>query len=181
MVISVIAIPAVCDTCGTIFASPFDIAPGTRSVTISGEGYVEPCPRCGGSGPIVPGMYDFVGDTLHVVSTWPQDRIERLAAALAATRKQPNGRAKAEALLAAEPGLSELAKRLVIPRDAGQFWAFIAALLALLTLLSSGDKATVTRETVIERVTTEPTAEPQKKLPPQPPRKQQRKRKHERR
>ena len=46
--------PAVCDTCGTIFPSPFNILAENVGLFNMGTG---PCPECGGSGSIPDGIY----------------------------------------------------------------------------------------------------------------------------
>jgi hypothetical protein len=69
-------IPAICDNCGTVFAS---------------------------------------------------GRVQALASALTAAQ-QATDRSAAERALQDEPTLADIVQRLLIPRDAGQFWALIAAL-----------------------------------------------------
>lgn len=96
-----------------------------------------PCPNCGGIGSVPDGVYDFLGETLTIASTWPADRLQRFATALEEAGREGD-REAAEAAIAAEGhDLLEVAKRLAIPRDAGQFWAFVVMLIALLTLIRS--------------------------------------------
>jgi hypothetical protein len=126
-----------------------------------------PCPNCGATGTIPDGLYSFIGQTLRIVSTWSPGHRQRLATELAAAKAGPNPRAAAEAAIRKEPDLLGVAQRLLIPRDAGEFWAFVAVLLAAIALLGSqtGDNITVNEETVIENITSEPT--PTKpRLPP---------------
>lgn len=62
-------VPAICDSCGSIFGSDNFIAGNLSTVTISG-GKVGPCPNCSvGMGSIPDGVYDLQDDVLKVVSS----------------------------------------------------------------------------------------------------------------
>jgi hypothetical protein len=113
-----------------------------------------PCPNCNGMGSIPDGVYDFVGETLTVVSLWTPGRIARVVAGLERARNAADPRAATEAVLAEEGDLLGLVKRLVIPSDAGHFWALIAAFLALLQLMAAwheNPSVTVNETTVVEQ------------------------------
>jgi hypothetical protein len=131
--VDVVEAPAICDTCGTIFGSGFAFGPGASATMIGGK--AGPCPNCGGEGSLPDGFYEFVGEALNIVSSWPADRIRGLDEALREAKSAPNPRAAAEAAIAKNPDLLGIASKLLIPRDPAQFWAFIATLIALLTLL----------------------------------------------
>jgi hypothetical protein len=150
------AVPAVCDTCGTIFPSGIGMSGGSLTIVGSTAG---PCPACGGRGSIPDGLYEFVGETLSIVSTWPRERVERVAAALEAARNAPNPRVAVEEVIAEQEDLLGIAKRLLIPGNAGEFWAMVAALMAALSLLSAregGQKVIVNQQTIIEQIITKP-------------------------
>lgn len=131
-----VPVPAVCDTCGTIWPTDVSLAQGTSGIGFFGN-KASPCPNCGGVGSIPDGIYEFIGETLNIVSSWSPERIQRFTAALELARGAPDARAATEAVIAQHEDLLDLAKRLLVPRDAGQFWAFVAALLALLALLQA--------------------------------------------
>ncbi len=152
--------PAICDDCGTIFASGFVFDEGPSSGSFFGN-KSGPCPNCGGMGSVPDGLYEFVGETLNIVSSWSPERIQRLAEALETARNGPNPRAAAEAVIAENEDLLGIANRLLVPRNAGEFWAFVAALLALFTLLSarqSDQTIIVNEKTIIEQITVNPPA-----------------------
>jgi hypothetical protein len=158
--------PSICDNCGTIFPSGFAFGEGGGATLIFNK--AGPCPNCGGLGTIPDGLYEFVGDTLNIVSSWTPERIQRLVAGLETARNGPNPRAATEAVIAENEDLLEVASRLLIPRDAGEFWAFVAALLALLMLLSASQtdpNITVNEQTVIENVVSNPTVSTPKPPP----------------
>lgn len=73
-------VPAICDTCRTLFGSE-NVIGGSGTVTIIG-GKLGPCPKCGGWGSIPDGIYEFVGETLNIVSSWEPQRIKRLVEGL---------------------------------------------------------------------------------------------------
>jgi hypothetical protein len=158
-------VPAICDTCGTVFPSGFVIGQGARNITMVGN-KSGPCPTCGGMGSIPDGLYDFVGETLSIASTWSPERIQRLIAALQGARNAANPREATEAALAEDDELLDVVRRLVIPRNPAEFWAFIAALLALLMLLNaslSDPGITVNEQTVIQQIVNQPTVPAEQK------------------
>jgi hypothetical protein len=125
---------AICEACGAVFPSGFNIEGGSATMVGNKAG---PCPRCGEMGLIPDGIYEFAGETLRIISAWDRDRLDRLADALSHASTQPDRRRATEAVLAAEPELRPLAQRLLIPRDAGQFYGFVAVLVAALALMQS--------------------------------------------
>src|SRR5512136_1169416 len=59
-------VPAVCDSCGVIFSSVFEVSDSTNiSFYGCGSG---PCPKCGGDGHIPDGVYNFIGNTIELLS-----------------------------------------------------------------------------------------------------------------
>jgi hypothetical protein len=105
-------------------------------------------------GSIPDGFYEFIGQTLRIVSDWSPERQREFAANLKTARRAPDPRRATAAALEREPGLRDIAQRLLVPRNAGEFWALAAALLALLTLLNQYGQTD--EQTVIERVIHDP-------------------------
>lgn len=128
--------PAVCDNCGTVFPSGFAFGPGTSNIRMIGN-KSGPCPNCGGMGSIPDGVYDTLGDTLNIVSTWSPDRITRLIAELEQARNAPDPIAATQEALAQEEELWNIASRLLVPTNPAEFWAFIAALFTILLYFKS--------------------------------------------
>lgn len=130
-------------------------------------------------GNIPNGLYEFVGQTRRIVSNWSPDRRQRLATEIKVAQRASQPRAAVTQAITKEPELRALAQQLLVPRNAGQFWAFIAALLAVLTLahgLSQGPTIDEQRQTVINQPTyieqpqseRMPPARPADKPPPRP-------------
>ena len=126
-----IDVPAVCDNCGTVFRSGIALGPGVENMRMTGN-KSGPCPSCGGWGSVPDGVYDTVGDTLNIVSTWSQERIAHLVESLEQARTASDPLAATQTALAEEPEIWGLASRLLVPTNPAEFWAFIAALFAIL-------------------------------------------------
>jgi hypothetical protein len=149
-------VPAICDNCGAVFPSGM-VVENARNIQMLGN-TTWPCPSCGGMGRIPDGIYDAVGNTLRIVTSWSPEAREQLAEALTHARSAGDRAAAAEAINEA-PGLRDVAAR-IAPRDPAQFWAFVACLLMLLQLLGVGgsdSSVTVNETTVIERVMEHPS------------------------
>ena len=72
-------LPAVCDSCGTVFKSGFSFSGGGTVVSIGSSS--GPCPNCGGFGHIPDGTYKIIENIIEVLSA-PQrtlDELERLS------------------------------------------------------------------------------------------------------
>jgi hypothetical protein len=96
-------------------------------------------------GTIPDGLYEFVENTLTVVSSWPTDRILKLVEALESARASTDPQGATEAVLAENKDIVGAVKGLTVPRNAGEFWAFVAVLLAVLMLvMGQRDDPTVT-------------------------------------
>lgn len=61
-----VMLPAICDNCGTIFASGFDFA-SVRNISMRGN-KSGPCPKCGEMGSIPDGVYDVVDNVINVTA-----------------------------------------------------------------------------------------------------------------
>ncbi len=70
------SVPAICNNCQLIFRSGFG-GPGMIHVTFVGC-ISGPCPKCGGVGTILDGVYHSVGETVSLISHNP-DQLRRLA------------------------------------------------------------------------------------------------------
>jgi hypothetical protein len=149
-------VPAICDNCGAVFGSGI-VLEGRGSAHMVGN-RAGPCPVCGAWGTIPDGLYEFVGSTLAIVSKWTPHHRQSFAGELERAKASPTPRPAAEAVIRKQPDLLPVAQRLLIPRNAGEFWAFIATLLAAIALLGSeaGPDVTVNEKTVIEEVIAQP-------------------------
>lgn len=148
-------VPAVCDNCGTIFPSSFEVSNSTN-ISFSGCG-AGPCPVCGGMGHIPDGVYNFLGNTIEFLSGPSRSiaELERLAALLErAKTSNASSQAVAKEIDESIPELSSIKDW--IPKNRSELYAFIALLLSALSLMinqsDSGEPSKVEVNTVINNV-----------------------------
>lgn len=151
-----------------MFPSGFAFENST-DVTISG--CTVPCPACGGTGDVLEGTFDFVGDTIRLLSgpSVTVSRLQRLAAIL--KEAQQSGASADEIKRQVKEDLPELSRISdLLPRTRMELYAFIALLLTAVGLViqsgkNSGDTNIsidqVINNCVVENVETSPIAPPQ--------------------
>lgn len=167
------SVPAFCDTCGTVFNSGIFVENSTN-ISFAGNSS-GPCPSCGGMGHIPDGVFNFIGNTIEILSA-PERTIRELtnlakilqeAKANSETREQVVSRIEKEL-----PSLSGLTK--LLPENKSELYGFIALVLAAAQLFSQAPPAqnstTINVTQVIQQVITEPSvvkaspAHPKKKV-----------------
>lgn len=138
------SIPAVCTTCGSTFPG-VSVGPNAGGVgTIEFSGCrVGPCPNCGGSGFIVDGIYQFVGDALRRIAAAGKtpEQIAQLHEVLREAQEQgAEPRSVPEHIKAEAPGMAffaEWIRQYLVPKNAGEFWTMIGAILTALGIYMS--------------------------------------------
>jgi hypothetical protein len=179
-----------CQSCGTLFIVPtlFGDSPGIN-LQFENVGY-GPCPTCGGHGRILDGLYEFAEDTLHTFTATTPHSAQQIQRLIRIVQRAQRGEATAQdvanTITREAPGLGAIAQRLLIPKNAGEFYALLALLFTILVLLSSHGETTMSAEDVekvahdiVERVigtrppmpVTPDAAPPTTKRPNPPPRK----------
>ncbi|OYY48731.1 MAG: hypothetical protein B7X95_09610 [Methylophilaceae bacterium 17-44-8] len=155
------SVPAFCDTCGTVFNSGIFVE---NSANISFAGNISgPCPSCGGMGHVPDGVFNFIGNTIEILSA-PERTIKELtnlakilqeAKAKSETREQVVSRIEKEL-----PSLSGLTK--LLPENKSELYGFLALVLAAAQLFSQApptqNSTTINVTQVIQQVITEPSA-----------------------
>lgn len=128
------SIPAFCDTCSTAFPSGIFVE-NASNVTLSGN-RSGPCPSCGGIGHVPDGVFNFIGNTIEILSA-PQRTVEELARLVQiiheAKAKQQSNEQVAAQIKQELPGLSSLAD--ILPKNRGGLYGFLGVVLATVTLL----------------------------------------------
>ena len=132
-------VPAICTSCGAFFPSPIGIAPGSTNVTLAFNVVTQGCPHCGGTGRVLDGTFDFVGDAIRLVSG-PGHTVrdlERLEAILrdAQERQAPIEDIQQE-VSAQVPRVKAIAN--LLPKTRPEAYAFYIPLLVLIIQLAVG-------------------------------------------
>ena len=129
-------VPAFCDSCGAVFGSGISVE-DSRNVTFSGTD-AGPCPACGGTGHVPDGLYNFIGQTIELLSG-PASTVadlKRLAALLERARKN---RAEPEDIASAiareTPAFRKLSD--LLPRNRNELYGFLGVVLAAIALAIS--------------------------------------------
>ncbi|MBI3880150.1 MAG: SEC-C domain-containing protein [Verrucomicrobia bacterium] len=148
-------IPVVCQRCGEFFVAAHLIG-GNARVTFTDVG-MGPCPKCGGMGKVPDGSYEFIDNSIRLLSG-PGITIGHLKklAAIVLRAKQTNAVAETVRSDVKKdlPELSHLAEAL--PKTRAELYAFLSLLVALIALLLKAEKSepkqSVTAEQVINSV-----------------------------
>jgi hypothetical protein len=130
-------LPAICQTCGTIFRSGYSFENSTN-ITMSGN-LVGPCRQCGQMGRIPDGLFNFIGDAAEVIesSDITTSRLQELIDLVhgLATDSSMTPEQVADAVAKKAPNLGAVLKKYLAPQSAADFYAMLAALIGLLALL----------------------------------------------
>jgi hypothetical protein len=147
------SVPAFCDICGTVFSSGIFVENSTN-ISFSGN-RSGPCPSCGGMGHVPDGVFNFIGNTIEILSA-PERTISELAQlakilreakAKAETREQVVARVEKEI-----PSLSKLVN--LLPENK----SVLAAIQLFTQSPSTQNTTTVNVTQVIQQVVSEPAA-----------------------
>jgi hypothetical protein len=127
-------VPAVCNTCGTIFPSGFE-AENSTNITFQGCG-AGPCPKCGGNGHIPDGVYNFIGDTIELLSgpARTRDELQRLGDLLKKARSERLSVDQIKEKIVAElPEISSLKD--ILPKTKGELYPFLGIVITVIGML----------------------------------------------
>ena len=126
-------VPAFCNTCGTAFSSGIFVE-NSSNVSFAGN-MSGPCPKCGGMGHVPDGVFNFIGNTIEILSA-PERTIHELvslARILKEARAKAETKAQVESRIKTElPGLSLLGK--LLPENKSELYGFLSVILAALAL-----------------------------------------------
>jgi len=128
-------VPAFCNTCGTAFPSPFDFK-NAFDVTLTGVS-VGPCPKCGGTGHVPDGVFNFVNRTIEVLSA-PQRTVEELTRFVQILREAKENQQSTEQVAAKIksqiPSLASVAD--LLPKNRVELYSLLAVVVAALPMLT---------------------------------------------
>jgi hypothetical protein len=132
--------PAICDNCGAVFSSGVMGNDGALHTTFV-NCTASPCPRCGGTGHIPDGIYNFIGNTIELLSG-PQrtiDELKILAELLNKARRDKYSPQKLNEEIEKElPQFSSLLQKF-LPKTKAEFYAFIGLILTAITIMINSE------------------------------------------
>lgn len=153
------AVPAFCDTCGTVFSSGIFIENSTN-VSFAGN-RSGPCPRCGGMGHVPDGVFNFIGQTIEILSAPERTVAEltQLAQILVEAKAKSKTREEVASWIEKDvPSLSKLVR--LLPENRSELYGFLAVILAAVQLFAQTPAApsstTINVTQVIQQVIAEP-------------------------
>ncbi|WP_308015736.1 SEC-C metal-binding domain-containing protein [Priestia aryabhattai] len=146
-------VPAFCTECGLIFPSRQLSISNSRNITI--ENCTEECISCGSIAKVPDGVYNFIGETIELLSG-PERTVEelnRLAEILRVSKR--NNSSYEQVMDEVQREVPQVASLLsmILPKTPDQFYAFMNLLLAtimFLTNLSSGENEKIEPKQSIE-------------------------------
>ena len=128
------AMPAFCDTCGTVFASGFWVE-NCRNTSFSGCSS-GPCPNCGGTGHIPDGVYDVTANVIKLISGTAKSfhQLKQLADILRTAQKENLSKDEVVKRIDEEvPELTSLSS--ILPKTRNELYAFLTLILTAIGLL----------------------------------------------
>lgn len=149
-------VPAFCDTCGTAFNSGIFVE-NSRGISFAGN-RAGPCPNCGGMGHVPDGVFNFIGNTIEILSAPERTHSEllRLTEILREAKERSETKEQVAARIENElPALAKIAA--LLPSNRGELYGFLGVVLAAAQLLSQGKESsrapvTVNVTQVVEHV-----------------------------
>lgn len=158
------SVPAFCDSCGAAFNSGFFVENSTN-ITFDGN-RSGPCPQCGGMGHVPDGVFNFIGNTIEILSAPERTVSELLGLARIVREARDKGENKEQVASRIEkelPSLSALAK--LLPTNKNELYGFLGVVIAAVALYTqSGDKPpsqTIVNVTqIVQQITNEKPATP---------------------
>jgi hypothetical protein len=124
---------AICNRCGTAFPSGIFIE-NSSNVTLSGN-TAGPCPKCGGIGNVPDGLFNFVGETIEVLSAPIRTYDELARLNLIVRQARAHNQSPQFVISRIEDEIPSLSNLIKWPQNRSELYAFLALIIALLTLI----------------------------------------------
>lgn len=145
-------VPAFCDTCEAVFRSGIVVENATNITFVGNR--AGPCPVCGGMGHVPDGVFNFVGNTIQILSA-PQrtvDELSRLAQIIREAReRRESPEVVAQKIREQLPELAGLTD--LLPKTRAELYSFLALIIAVIALITqSGGENKTTNVTVNQTI-----------------------------
>ncbi len=145
-------IPAFCDSCGAVFGSGI-VVENCVNVSLSGN-RSGPCPRCGGMGSVIDGLFNVTENVIEILSA-PERTRTQLKALTGILQSAANGSAPlgdiAAQIKETVPELSEVAR--FLPKTSTELVAWLTLiLLAIQTISDIGEEEKPSTTVILNQV-----------------------------
>ncbi|MCP3928647.1 MAG: hypothetical protein GY705_06050 [Bacteroidetes bacterium] len=161
-------VPAVCDNCGTIFQSGFE-ATNATNISFYGCG-AGPCPKCGGNGHIPDGIYNFIGNTIELLSgpSRTVSELRKLSEILRQAKENKTSHQELTSKIERQlPELSSIGD--ILPKTRTELYAFIAIIISVIVLilgqLETREPSKIEINNVINNIYQQQSNQPEKIAP----------------
>ena len=142
---------AICDKCNTFFPSVFNLGAGATNIVFKNCG-AGPCPKCGGNGKILDGVYNAVGEAIEAFIG--QQNIEGLKRLLSILESAKESQLKHEEVVAnikqAAPEFSNFTD--FLPKTRAELYGFLVVIIMLITSLLSSEKKSFDKHELKEQM-----------------------------
>jgi hypothetical protein len=135
-------VPAFCDTCGTVFNSGIFIESST-DIVLSGN-RSGPCPQCGEMGHIPDGVFNFIDNTIEILSAPARtiQELTKLAEILHDAKTKAQSKEEVTDRINKEiPTLSLLGK--LLPDNRSDLYGFLSLIMTVVPLLMEPSKPSI--------------------------------------
>lgn len=131
--------PAFCDTCGTIFSSGIFVENGSISFSGNKSG---PCPKCGNMGHIPDGVFNFVSNTIQVLSATQRTKEDFISFTKILKDAQEKKYSSDEFIEKVKQNIPEFSSITnLLPKNRSELYGFIALLLTIIQIfMQSSEK-----------------------------------------
>lgn len=131
-------IPAFCDDCGTIFPSGFVADRAFTTTLVNNKS--GPCPKCGGWGHLPDGTFNFIDNTIEILTGTERSvsELQRLQKILNDAQAKSIETNEVKDILKRETAFKSIAD--LLPKNRTDLYAFITIILAIITIILSASR-----------------------------------------
>jgi len=142
-------IPAICENCHAIFPTGVNLENGASNIVFENCG-AGPCPKCGGDGRILNGVYNAVGEAIKAfIGQQDINVLRQLLELLILAKKEEWSREKVvDNITKSTPALSKIADWL--PKSRTDLYAFIVIIIMTINTLINSGRSTFTKDELVQ-------------------------------
>ena len=142
-------IPAICEKCHTVFPTGFNLVNGASNIAFKNCGG-GPCPKCGGDGRILDGVYNAIGNAIEAfIGQQDINDLKQLLELLVLAKNEEWSREKVVTnITKSTPTLTKIADWL--PKSRTDLYAFIVIIIMIINTLIASRKSNFTKDELVQ-------------------------------